>query len=241
MSKNSSEIKVLAPYLPFQTLTSFIDKLHSTTVPPIIDTSLLPSMSGSVRSQLMSALRFLGLIDADGRVTEALRNVVKAYKTDTWKDAIRQTIADSYTDIIGDVALDSGTSSQLSDAFRKRGNVDGQMLEKAVRFYLAGLRESETTFSPHFITKKPRGTAAAGSNKKKTNLKKKGESNANNGVDTQNENEFELPESDKYAKFRIPIPEKSDAVLWLPRDIDSQDWEMVKVMLDAYVSRLTNE
>ena len=44
-----------------------------------------------------------------------------------------------------------------------------------------------------------------------------------------------------YAKFRIPIPSKADAVLYLPRDIDSQDWEMVKVMLDAYVSRLTKE
>jgi hypothetical protein len=37
--------------------------------------------------------------------------------------------------------------------------------------------------------------------------------------------------------FRIPIPEKADAIIELPRDLDADDWEMLSQMLQTYVER----
>lgn len=38
-------------------------------------------------------------------------------------------------------------------------------------------------------------------------------------------------------RFSIPIPDKVDAVIVLPDDLDSDDWEMVKTFLNTYVQR----
>src|SRR3989304_4402418 len=178
MSEESSKIKVLAPYLPFQTFTSFIDKLHSTTIPPIVDGSLLQTMSGSMKGQLMSVLKFLSLIDNQGYVQEKLRDLVKSYKSDTWKDTIGNVICESYNNIIDNVDLDSGTAQQLAEAFRKRGNVEGQVLDKAVRFYLSGLKEAGLTYSPFFQAKKVRKSTI-----KQKKIKKKNETESNDFFD----------------------------------------------------------
>jgi hypothetical protein len=150
----------IAAYIPFKTFGAFIDKLHGTAVPPNIDSSVLRHMSGSMRSQLMSALRFLGLIDANGNTTESLRALVKAYKTDKWRDVLQHILYEAYDEVVGNVDLDTGTGANLDEAFRSRGSVDGQMLDKAVRFYLAALREVGQAFSPHFASRKVKKAAA---------------------------------------------------------------------------------
>ncbi|OGT66200.1 MAG: hypothetical protein A2993_02455 [Gammaproteobacteria bacterium RIFCSPLOWO2_01_FULL_47_190] len=230
MSEESSKIKVLAPYLPFQTFTSFIDKLHSTTIPPIVDGSLLQTMSGSMKGQLMSVLKFLSLIDNQGYVQEKLRDLVKSYKSDTWKDTIGNVICESYNNIIDNVDLDSGTAQQLAEAFRKRGNVEGQVLDKAVRFYLSGLKEAGLTYSPFFQAKKVRKSTI-----KQKKIKKKNETESNDFFDEDISDNGDS----KLAKFRIPIPNKGNAIIALPSNISQDDWDMVKQMLEAYVARLT--
>ncbi|HEX3897401.1 MAG TPA: hypothetical protein VHW73_14475, partial [Rudaea sp.] len=78
---------------------------------------------------------------------------------DSWKENLEFVVMEGYSEVIGNVDLDAGTSANLDDAFRSRGSVDGQMLDKAVRFYLAALREIGITFSPHFGTRKVRKVA----------------------------------------------------------------------------------
>lgn len=231
MADNSKENKVIAPYIPFLTFTGFIDKLHNTTVPPIIDGSLLQTMSGSMRSQLVSTLKFMNLTDNQGIVQQKLREVVTSYKTDTWQETLSDLILDAYTEVIGNVDLDSGTAQQLNEAFRNSGNVEGQMQDKAVRFFLAALKEAGIMFSPHFLAKKTRKTVV-----KKKKSKKNPPPKPEDFLD-------ELPEIDNtsLARFHIPIPDKKGATIFLPNDLDHNDWDMVKTMLDAYVTRLTNK
>ena len=56
-----------APYTSYRTFNTFIEDLREHGVPSRIDRSVLPRFSGVVGGQLMHALRFLGLIDDEGR------------------------------------------------------------------------------------------------------------------------------------------------------------------------------
>lgn len=240
MAKNDKESRPYPPVLALSTLTNLFETLKSTTVPPVIDNSLLMKMSGSARSALMSAMRWIGLIDSSGRVTEKLRTIVKAYGTSDWKETLGNEFLGPYGAIVLDLDLDTGTQSQLYEAFRTKGNVDGQMLDKAVRFYLSVLTEAGLTYSPFFKTKRVSGPGG----RKKPNKRAP--------TQAQNTREFEDPGTGNdpfgnlddevdWAKFQIPIPLKGVAHIALPIDIDVDDWEMVSMMLDAYVRRLTKQ
>ena len=67
------------PYTSYRTFKTFIEDLHEHGVPSRIDRSVLTRFSGIVGTQLMHALRFLGLIEDDGRPTERLKGLVKAH------------------------------------------------------------------------------------------------------------------------------------------------------------------
>lgn len=41
--------------------------------------------------------------------------------------------------------------------------------------------------------------------------------------------------------FQIPIPGKESAQITVPKGLKDKDWEMLKVMIDAYISRLKEE
>lgn len=150
MSENTNENKHLPPYMSFKTLNSFVDRLNSSTTPPVIDKSVLSNMSGSGRSALMSALRYLQLVDGEDVVQDSLRNLVKAYKTDTWKAVLYDTLKGPYNEIVKDLDLKTGTDAQLQKAFKINGGVEGHMQINAIRFYLSFLKEAGIPYSPHF-------------------------------------------------------------------------------------------
>lgn len=223
----TQEIKQLPPYVPFKAFKGFVERLHGTAIPPAIDPSLLRNMSGSARSQLMSCLKFLKLTGSDGAVTDTFRTLIKSYKTDKWADVLSETIFASYHEVIGDVDLDNGTDAQLDNAFRQRGGVDGQVLDKAKRFYLAALTESGTKYSPHFGMRKPYAKRATPSRK----VAKKG---ADMPVWEDETDEGPDEPSGKMPPFRIPIRDKGQAILVFPGGTDAEDWVTVRRMLDAY-------
>jgi hypothetical protein len=141
------------PYVPFDTLKGFIETLSKTAVPPRVDRSIMPTLSGGAQNQLISALKFLKLIGSSGEVSEPLRSLVKTFGTDQWRTELSDVISAAYGDITNGLDLDTASSKQLVDHFRDRGKVDGQMLDKSVRFYIKALKESEVTYSPHFNTR----------------------------------------------------------------------------------------
>lgn len=222
-----AEIKLFPPYVPFKAFKAFIERLNGTAIPPAIDPSLLRNMSGSARSQLMSCLRFLNLIGPNGTVTDKFRELIKSYKTEVWQESIKNVIFEAYHTVIGDVDLDTGTDAQLVTAFRQRGNVDGQVLDKSKRFFLSAMNESGVTYSPHFGTRKPAMKRAGGTKKaaKKGSETPVWEEEENNEIETG---------SKKMRPFRIPIPSKGEAIIVFPADADISDWTRVRKMLDAF-------
>jgi hypothetical protein len=215
----------LPPYISFKTLTNFLGKLKESAVPGRIDSSVLHSFAGSVARQLVLALKFLKLIESSGSTTEKLKTLVKAYGTPDWKEELGSMIHESYTNVVSNLDLDTGTYQQLLEAFRNSG-ADGVVLERAVSFYLTAIAEAGQTVSPHF-TNRPRRAKAD-----KPRVKKKAA-----------EEEDDLPldplvPHDEMAKFVLPIPGKHNATIMLPVDLTSEDWNMISTMMQAYVARL---
>lgn len=236
MAKTDEKPKSYPPIIPFATLTNFTEVLKNTAVPPVVDGSLLTKMAGSMRSSLMSSLRFLGLISGTNHALEPLHALVKAYGTDGWQDALIQLLMPAYEEITEGVNLDSGTGAQLYDAFRTRGGVEGQMLEKAVRFYLSLMTEAGAKYSPHFKSKTIRKPSAKKPKPKgRTVIDELDDPDDDLRDDVDGEIVFDAR---TYARFQIPIPgDKGTATIVLPKSLDADDWQMVKLMLDAYVGR----
>src|SRR5262245_57651304 len=90
--------KTLPPYCPFETKLSVLDNMVSTFVPQRLDAELMPTMSGGMRSNVLSGLRSLGLIDQGNHPTPALESLVDARKAggDKWTKALSSLIKDNY-------------------------------------------------------------------------------------------------------------------------------------------------
>src|SRR5689334_19894702 len=106
------------PYVAFPTLTGFIETLSKTALPGQIDRSVMPKMSGVTQSHLLSALRFLKLVNEEGHVSPTLRKLVKAYGTEAWKEEFADVVTTAYLNITEGLDLDAGTQKQLFDTFK---------------------------------------------------------------------------------------------------------------------------
>jgi hypothetical protein len=225
------------PYMPWKALVGFIEHLQKTVTPPRIDSSMMPhGMSGGTRSQLKSTLKFLGFTDDGDHVTDRFRAVIKAYGTAEWGEQLGDTLSQAYERIIATLDLDAGTARQLAEHFRERGHVEGEMLEKCIRFYLQASKSAGWTYSPHFDA---RGTKTAMRGKRPA--KPKGAGAAPDG---------ELPNGDrsddvaiqsqndptKLRRFALAIPGKPDALIQVPHDLTEKEWKMIDGTLRAFVS-----
>ena len=72
--------KRLPPYISYRTFHNFVERLQQ-QLPARIDRSYWGDMlSGSTGTQLMAALRFLDLIDENGRPTDRLKPLVNGQR-----------------------------------------------------------------------------------------------------------------------------------------------------------------
>jgi hypothetical protein len=226
MSNNDSPRKPLPPYISLKTLLSFMDKMKETTVPERIDGSVLKNYAGSTAAQLTTTLRFLGFIEDNGTSTELLGQMVNAYKTDFWASEFGEVMRKAYAPIVKDLKLETATPSMLNERFRVYG-AEGEVLEKCVRFFEAGMIEGGVKLSPHILNK-PRAKPDRKPKPKRT------KPNANDDDDNLGDLR---PSTVGTKRFSFPIPDKPDAMLMLPTDLTTEDWEMIDVMIRAYVSR----
>lgn len=77
MDTEKTEKKGLPPYLPHKTFKSFMDTME-VTPPSRIDRSVMPTLSGTLQSWLIAALKYLKLVKEDGTTEERLVNLVSS-------------------------------------------------------------------------------------------------------------------------------------------------------------------
>lgn len=165
----SDDQKFVAPYVPFATFETGLDKLAALGgIPPKIDHTVFTQMGGLQKGQVISAFKFLGLIDAKG-VPIALADL--ALKKEKRPEILRAIIAEHYPNITEqDLATMSPgqLDAKLAD---KRYNVGGATRQKARTFLLKAAEYSGIPLSKLLTTKGPRGPRKGG--KRNSNVTEK--------------------------------------------------------------------
>ena len=226
----NSSGKLVAPYIPWETFTGFVGHLKATAVPSRIDKSVMPaSMPALTRGQIQSAIRFLGLVDDAGTTNQRLKVLVAAFETDQWQNAIRETLFEPYLPIVGDLDVDNATQHQLDERFRAAG-VDGQMLLKSIRFYLAMMTASGCTFSPHLMAKRKSGASPRKKPATKPDHEKKAKSadreEAHNGTGAT-----AFTPAKGTRSYPLYFKNKPDGAIIVPAELDANDCKVIELQL----------
>jgi Family of unknown function (DUF5343) len=144
------------PYTSYRTFKTFIEDLHEHGVPSRIDRSVLTRFSGVVGTQLMHALRFLGLIEDDGRPTERLKALVKAHGTGSWSERLLELLGHEYAPMFA-IDLETATPSHFNEAFRKAFPAADAVVQKCVTFFLYAANDAGVKISGRVLKgRKPR-------------------------------------------------------------------------------------
>lgn len=143
------------PYVPYRTFRNFIDGLKQ-GIPGRIDRSVMPSMSGATQGQLISALRYLGLVTEMCHPTAALAKLVNSEGSERAK-ALRDVLTDSYAFLFKNAGfnLKTATPRMVEEQFAAAG-ASGGTVDKCVAFFMAGAKEAEIEMSPFANQRGPR-------------------------------------------------------------------------------------
>ncbi len=178
---NDKRRKSLPPYVSYRTFRNFIDELQL-GMPSRIDRSYWGDRySGSSGTQLMTALRFLGLVDSNGIPTTRLRQLVSA-KGNQRSEILKQ-IGHSAFDFLSDKSLDPqvATYAQLEESFYNTYQVTGDVARKCVKFFISLQSDAGVPLSP-FILKRAKASRSAVSGKRKTGTKMEVRTNRNGAI-----------------------------------------------------------
>jgi hypothetical protein len=142
-------------YIPWKSFDGYAAQLKKVgTVPHTLDNSARPSsMAGGLWRAMVAGLKFLKLIESDGRTKDVLHKLVKAHGTGDWPNAVKQHVVSAYSDIVADLPLENATASQLDAKFRVT-KLEGQLLRRAERFYLHALRVAGVKYSSLFAIRR---------------------------------------------------------------------------------------
>jgi len=164
---NDKGRKPLPPYVSYRTFRNFIDGLQL-GIPSRIDRSYWgDKYSGSTGTQLMTALRFLGLIDSNGMPMTRLKQLVSAKGVQ--RTSILQQIAYIAFNFLSEGLLNPevATYAQLEEIFYNTYQMTGDVSRKCIKFFVSMENDAGVSLSP-FITKRSR--AKRTSNGRRKNL-----------------------------------------------------------------------
>ena len=164
---NDKGRKSLPPYVSYRTFRNFIDGLQL-GIPSRIDRSYWGERySGSTGTQLMTALRFLGLIDSSGVPMTRLRQLVSTMGTQ--RAEILKQIAYTAYSFLSVRTLDPqlATYAQLEEAFYDTYQVTCDVARKCIKFFVSLESDAGVALSP-FIMKRSKTIRTSAGRKKST-------------------------------------------------------------------------
>ena len=141
------------PYVSYKTFENFMTKLQG-QIPSRIDRSFWGEMfSGSTGTQLMSAMRFLNLIDVNSRPTARLRVLTEA-KGEHRAALLRQIADEAYAFALkGTLDTQNATYAELEDVFQNTYRMKNDVCRKCIKFFTEFSKNAGISLSPQ-ITKK---------------------------------------------------------------------------------------
>jgi hypothetical protein len=145
-----------APYTAFASVKTALSQFKEHGAPSRVDRTVLPTFSGAVGGQVVTALRFLKLIDNGNNSRPELDQLVAAVGTDEWPKVLREILGEAYTALL-QMNLETASPSQFTEAFRREYPATEDVSRKQMTFFLNAAREAEIKISPYILrNKKPR-------------------------------------------------------------------------------------
>jgi len=141
--------KTTLPYVPFKTFNATLDSFAG-FLPDRIDTSIWTSYSGGMRSQLLSAYKFFGLVNEDGSHNAELKKLADA--KDDRGPLLREIMKRSYGELLK-LDLSKATPSSFDAEMRKIGGLEGDTHRKAIAFFLSAAKFSGIPLSPLIVAR----------------------------------------------------------------------------------------
>lgn len=123
-----------AVYVSWGTFNNALKSL-SQGIPNVVDRSAFPGQSWAVQSQLMAAMKFLGLIEDSGKPTQHLVELA-TQDEEKRKTKLRFILKERYASLFA-LQLDKATPQQVIEELAKSYGVSGDTREKAFRFFVS--------------------------------------------------------------------------------------------------------
>src|SRR5260370_23357746 len=140
------------PYISYRTFSGFSERL-GTGMPSRVDRSVMSSLSGSNQSQLMAALRYLGLISPNGLPTEKLSMLMNSEDA-KFQRGMREVLLSSYPFLFKGFDLQKATFDELRGKFAGAG-LSAALVRKCVAFFLPAAKHAGLQVPP-FVPVRPR-------------------------------------------------------------------------------------
>jgi hypothetical protein len=148
------------PYVSYRSFLTLLEELQR-GLPARIDRSYWgDKFSGSTGTQLVSAFRFLNLVDAGGLPTHNLKELAVARGAS--RTEILKRISQESFSFLNDESFESETATyaQLEEVFNDVYQVDRDVARKCIKFFIEIATDAGIPLSP-FITKKSKNSKSA--------------------------------------------------------------------------------
>lgn len=172
---NETPKTISPPYATFSAFINFLNKLRDTGVPSRIDPSVFGNASGSLSYSIISALKFLKLIDESGAPSQQFIDLVNA-KDEARGALLKPIIQKSYPSLFkSPVHLTSMTAGQFDEHMRQEYGVSGSTVDKVALFFISASKVAEITISTHLLNRKPVATSSTAKKSAKQRRRDAGE------------------------------------------------------------------
>lgn len=154
---NDRNKKRSPPYVSYRSFLTLLEELQR-GLPGRLDRSYWgDKFSGSTGTQLMSALRFLNLVDTVGVPTSHLKDLVEARGV-TRKEILKVISQESFSFLVSNTfESEKATYAQLEEVFNECYQVDKDVARKCIKFFTELANDAGIPLSP-FITKKSKNS-----------------------------------------------------------------------------------
>jgi len=165
MAENSKS--ATPPYATYSAFINFLNKLRETTIPSRIDPSVFGNASGSISYSIISALKSLKLIDADGVPSATFTALVNASDEDR-KPILEKIIRAGYPTLFGGgIDIEKATAGQFDEHVRQNFDASGSTVDKVAAFFISAAQAAGIELSPHIKARKATAASASAGKSKK--------------------------------------------------------------------------
>ena len=163
-TRADSNLRHTVPYAPWSQFKHFLDKIKVLN-PRIIDAEYLRSnqMGGQQPGPLMTAIRFLGLVNADRTPTDRLEQL-RVRGEQQFTQALEKVIRDAYSELFNAVNVEEADRDTIYNQIRSVYQCSPRLAETATPLFLALAHEA----GMNVATSLPKGTGATERNARQT-------------------------------------------------------------------------